>query len=67
MGQQRVLVVMANKDVYYMTTKDAADLVHLTNSATEDRSFEFFDAKTGALTTIFFGQVSSLVDEAHRG
>lgn len=53
------LVVMANKDVYYITVKDAPKLIEAMNN--QEITFQFIDAKQGTDITLQVPNVQSVI------
>lgn len=66
MGNQtsHFLVVMANKDVYYITEKDAAKLIEAMNN--QEITFRFIDANKGTNITVQVPNVQSVVSGGQR-
>jgi len=64
MGQQKqgyYLVIMTNKDTYYISRDDASDLARF--MAEGEPVFQAADIKSGARLTLQVSQVSSLVED----
>lgn len=68
MGQQNqgknILVIMRNKDVYYVGEQDAKTIESYMEAANEKYTFQ--DVKSGARITIRISEVSSIVRGADR-
>ena len=62
---QRILVVMNNGDVYYVSAPEAEELA--TSLSIGEHMTEVRDTKSGALVTLNLSNISSLVKEADRG
>lgn len=58
---QRPLVSMTNKDVYYVTEATAKELMALIESGDAPAFFQTIDAKSGATIAIAINEISSVV------
>jgi hypothetical protein len=58
----RILVVMFNNDVYYISPEDKAQLLNKYSQEYSD-AFGFKDAYTGRQVVVNIRQVSSIVEE----
>lgn len=66
MGQQsRVLVIMTNSDVYYVSESDSQKLAGALISPNVE-TFTTRDVKSGAVIVLHLRNISSLVKEADR-
>lgn len=64
-NSKRVLVIMTNGDVYYVSSEGAEQLI--TSLATGEPTTEVRDVKSGASVTLNLRNVSSIVEEVSRG
>ena len=64
--QNRVLVIMTNGDVYYVSDLDATHLMEKLRSPEPD-IVRVTDVKSGARLTLNLRNVSALVEETSRG
>lgn len=66
-AKQRLnLVVMTNKDVYYVSTETIEDILSKSKSVTLNKFYEFRDIKSGATVNIETANISSLVRQESR-
>lgn len=65
-SDQRFLVVMGNRDVYYANQEDAMNILAYIQFGT-DKVYRFQDVKTKNRVSVNVAQVSSLVEPSSRG
>lgn len=65
-SDQRFLVVMSNRDVYYANQEDAMNILAYIQLGT-DNVCRFEDVKTGNKVSVNVAQVSSVVEPSGRG
>lgn len=56
------IVVMANKDVYYLKRVDAEELVMELAYPNKRETFSFYDMRSGNKTVVNKSQISSIVE-----
>lgn len=62
-GKSHVLVVMANKDVYYVTSNDARFILSVLEQPNHPNYISIRDAKSGAEVVLSALNISSIVAE----